>query len=763
MADETPKTPDDLVRHWTEELQAAQKETREWREEARGVVKRYLDERAESGKDITKFNILWSNTQVLMPALYARTPQPEVERRYRDKDPLSRDASMALQRALEFTVDAYDFDGTMRQCTQDYLLPGLACARVLYVPEMEEREGEDGKPYEAVAYEKVSCDYVYWEDFLHSPARVWTEVRWVAFREFMSRKALVKRFGEEGKQVPLGGTAKDTERLTPKDEAKKTAPVWEIWSKDDGKVYWMAEGHPTMLDTQDDPLGLSGFFPCPQPLIAGNTTGKLVPKPDYCQYQDQARELDLLTAKITALTDGLKVVGIYAGEHKEDFQHLFQRAKNNELVPVADWALLQGKGGLAGTIEWYPIEQVVNALVALHESREKVKQDLYEVTGIADIVRGASDPDETATAQRIKGRFATLRLEDKQAAVAKFARDLIRLKAELIAEHFSAETLATMTGLDFPMTKAEAMAPVLQAQQQAMATGQPPQEMPTPASSWEEIMALLQDDQLRSFRVDIETDSTIQPDEQEEKQSRIEFMEGVGGFLQNVAPMVQVGVVPADLAKEMLGFVVRGFRVGRELEHALDAMQAPPPQPDPEAEKAKAQVAIEEKKLQAQGQIKAAELAQTATLRREEMGLNLQIEREKMAMDQTRMAEEMALKRESTAMDHELKWGTALVSAQQKDREIEMKGAQGAPGAGGAARTPGAPARVPNFTQLRNDMTALAQTMEQFMAQQQQVMQQLQAQNAALLQAVAAPKHFEIRRGPDGRMTDVVGGSVTVQ
>jgi hypothetical protein len=65
----------------------------------------------------------------------------------------------------------------------------------------------------------------------------------------------------------------------------------------------------------------------------------------------------------------------------------------------------------------------VAALESLYEAREKVKQDLYDITGIADIIRGVSDPSETMGAQQIKSNFATLRIGDHQRAVQEFARE----------------------------------------------------------------------------------------------------------------------------------------------------------------------------------------------------------------------------------------------------------------------------------------------------------------------------------------------------
>ena len=50
-----------------------------------------------------------------------------------------------------------------------------------------------------------------------------------------------------------------------------------------------------------------------------------------------------------------------------------------------------------------PFDAVSEALKQLYDSRDRTKQVLYEVTGLSDLVRGASDPRTTATAEQIKG------------------------------------------------------------------------------------------------------------------------------------------------------------------------------------------------------------------------------------------------------------------------------------------------------------------------------------------------------------------------
>ncbi|OYV47809.1 MAG: hypothetical protein B7X10_04025, partial [Burkholderiales bacterium 21-58-4] len=201
-----------------------------------------------------------------------------------------------------------------------------------------------------------------------------------------------------------------------------------------------------ILDDIEDPLKLPEFLPSHDPLLATTTTDKRIPVPDFTEYQDQADELDILTARIDRLTRALKLSGVYPGQQKQVLQQLIDEGTENKLIPVEDWQAYSDKGGLAGFIQWMPIKEVAETLVQLYAARDKTKDLLYEITGIGDIMRGQTDPNETMGAQQLKANFSTRRIMPQQRAVARVARDLIRLLAGVIAEHFSPQTISMITG-----------------------------------------------------------------------------------------------------------------------------------------------------------------------------------------------------------------------------------------------------------------------------------------------------------------------------
>jgi hypothetical protein len=476
--DDAGDDPGAIVRFWLQQLKLAEREDRKWVKTGRLIVKRYRDERRDNsvGRNTAKFNILWSNVETLKPILYGRTPKPDVQRRHKVDDPVALQGAEILERALSYEDDLDEFDDVMQRVVEDRLLPGRGLARVFYEPEYGEPEedpdaepDEDGKrpTFRPVENERAPVRYVFWEDYRQTPARDPHDVWWKAYRTYQTRDELVRRFGRRiGQDVTLDYTPKGLEEdgeKGPQADAFKKAQVWEIWDKEKKRTIWVAPSYTDgPLDTKRDPLELPEFFPSPRPLSATMTNETLTPVADYSEYQDQAIELDILTGRIDKLTSALKVVGLYAGEDKASISQLFDdQGAENRLIPVEGWAMFMERGGLQNAIVWAPMEQIAKVLIQLYDARERVKRTLYEITGMADILRGETNPTETLGAQQLKAQFATRRISKAQKDVARFARDLMRLRGFVMARHFSPETLGQMSGLPAPLPAMPPMPPMM--------------------------------------------------------------------------------------------------------------------------------------------------------------------------------------------------------------------------------------------------------------------------------------------------------------
>jgi hypothetical protein len=437
---------------------------------------------------------------------------------------------------------------------------------------------------EFLAWEEVALDHVTWDDWLCSPARTWTEVRWVARRVYMTRDELADRFGRAvADDVPLDWYPKEigeAEALQPENQIFRRAQIYEVWDKPSRKVYWLAyEYGDRLLDERDDPLRLLEFFPTPRPLFATQTTDTLVPVPDYWLYRDQATQIDQLTSRISALSRAIKVSGVYDAA-QSDVARIFQEGIENQLIPVNQWGAFAESGGLKGSLDLLDIGMLATVLQQLVEVRAQTKQDLYEVTGISDIIRGTTAATETATAQQLKAGFGTMRLRARQNEVSRFVRDVIRLVGDVVCEHFQPRTMIAMSEIQYsPDAK---FAP--------------------------DAIAMLRDERSRPFRIDMETDSTIMANQQQEQQGRLQFIQTVGGFIGQAMPLVQEAPELGTLVGQLILFGVRSFPQAAELESAFEqavdqleqAIKAGQvqKQPDPKQQAAQQQAQMQQAQMQ---------------------------------------------------------------------------------------------------------------------------------------------------------------------
>jgi hypothetical protein len=639
-------------------------------------------------------------------------PTPVVVRRFKDKDRIARTAGEIVERALAYMIDKTGFDAAMRDVRQDYLLAGRGTAWIRYEADFEalqntaEGQTEAGnetdatEPAEQITDERVIVDYVSWQDFGHSPARRWEEVDAVWRRVFMSRDKLKARFGDElGSKIPLDHSARAEKNLTMSGMAQASgaekATIYEIWDKDEQEVIWISKSYPEILDRQPPPINLEGFFPCPKPFYATTATDSLIPVPDYIFYQDQAEQIDVLTARNDKLSDMLKLVGFYPAGSPESksLQEAVKIGTENTLIPIPSWTSFQEKGGV-GQIQWLPVDNVARVITECQQMRQALINDIYQITGISDIVRGASNPNETATAQNIKNQWGAVRVRDRQTEMQRFARDCLRIMGEVIAEKFQPATLMKITGMQLP-TDMDLMQYFQQQQMAAQAQGQQfqPPDPDTIPITVDQVIQLLHDDLMRSYRIDVETDSTIAADENQDKQSWNEMLQAVAMFMQQAMPVgAQLPpLVPA--LGEMLQTTIRKYRAGKQLEDSLDqaideitaeskqqqqqqkmmqeqqAGQPPqPPPPTPEMMKAQSDMQVDQAKLQNDIQISQAKQQLAQQIAMEE----LQLKQAQVAAEQRR--QDIEAQQDAANLEREVAFRQTLadLEARHSDRVTAM-------------------------------------------------------------------------------------------
>lgn len=603
------------------------------------------------GRD-REFQMFWANIEVLKPSIYSRPPVPVVVPRFRDRRPVPRAASEILERSAIVNFECEDIDQVMRLIRDDVAVQGRGVPWVRF-------EREPGK------YERVCIEHADRRDFVHELQRSWKEVGWVAKRSWLTKDEMEDRFKGTSGDAYLEAeyTVRNDDKKNGAADSESKAGVWEIWHKGEKKVIWVTPGVDVVLDRDDPDVNLEGFFPCPKPAYGTTQRRSLIPVPDMLFYKDQLEEINELTARIAALSEAVKVRGFYpagAGEIGDAIEAAIKANTNNQImVPISNWAAF-GNSGAKDMVVWLPIDQITETVTNIVAIRKQLIDDVYQITGLSDIMRGTTEASETATAQQLKSQYGSVRIRDKQAELVRVARDITRIMCEIMAENFAPKTLLEMSQYEIKTDAqvaqeeqqiiANAQAQVQQAmqnpemaqkaqqnpgaakqmldqlEQQTKAQIEKLQEEPT----IEKVMSLLREQKLRPFVLDIETDSTIQPDEDAQKQRATEFVTAVGGFVAQAVPLLQAVPQAAPLVSDTLKYVASQFRAGRELAGSIDefadAMKqmAGQQRPDPEAEKAKAETQMKQQELQGKFAIEKMKIDADQSGKAQEQQMKLQ-------------------------------------------------------------------------------------------------------------------------------------------
>ena len=737
------KIKDPGVQRYLDVMSTYDREFKRWEGRVEKIIKRYRDDRMQTTSQ-SHYNILWSNVQTLKAATFSRMPKADVSRRFKDNDPVGRVASMLLERALDFEIThSNDFEETLTACVYDRFLGGRGVSWIRYEPVIETVESEamesisedditDDEGSEYLDIETTPVDYVHWKDFGHEVARSWDEVTMVWRKVYMTRGMLKDRFPDWADKIPLDSSP-DDQKMKQTEGVGKRALIVEIWNKESKTVCWLSISLGKIIDEHDDPLQLEGFWPCPKPLFATMTNETLVPVPDFTLYQDQAGELDVLTDRIQGLINALKVRGVYDASTPE-LARLFTEGDNNTLIPVKNYSSFSEKGGMNGAVSLVDIRPIAEALSQAYQAMNQVKQQIYDITGISDIIRGASVASETATAQQIKGQYATLRLKTFQDDVAKFASAILKIKAQIICQHFQPETIVKIGGAA--------------------------QMSPTDQQMIPQAIELLKNNPMRTFRVEVLADSMLLADEQQEKADRVEFLQATSSFIEKAVQGAQAAPQLTPLLMDLLKFGVTGFRVGRSLEGEFDALadqqkeeqakkqaNPQPPPPNPEAIKAQA----EAQKSQTEAQMAQAKMQQEAQLEQVKLQLAQQEATTKAQMESQRLEFE----KWKTQLDNDTK---VLIAEMGAKTDLHLKSIDVNAAKEQETLTEMTPDGFEQPTSALSELIAsINQNMAMMVQTQQQHNQDLVLQQQAahdnLVGQLTKPK--QVLRGADGKIIGV--------
>lgn len=643
----------------------------------------------DNGWQDSKLDLFWASFEVLKPAVYAQPPVPAIAPIFKDNRRLQNTVGELLERCTISTFVRSNIDEVMLQTRDDLLFGGRGVIWVRY-------DTDDGQ--------QVCYDHLDRTDFLHEPARKWSEVGWVAGGFWLTRKEMERRFPK------LTESQLDNAKYTSKREdtdddlgvaVAQKCRVWEVWHRADNRVYWVTEGIDTILDDSEPQLKLTGFFPCPKPAYGTLKRRSLIPVPDWERYAIHFRKISDLTGRIYLLLDSVRMKGLIpaGGDVGDAIEQLIASDDDQMLVPVPGAQMMAQ--GAAGFVHWLPLKELAEAIAGLIAARDELINKFYELSGISDIMRGATEADETLGAQQLKSQYGSVRVREKIDELQRIARDVTRISAEIIAEHFSKDNILDMAQMEVPtkaliterikeveaaakeemealtakaeeaaqsgeVEPAQIQAEFQQGQQEIASKFAPMLEDLSNRVTIEEVMDLLRDDKARSFAFEVETDSTILTDELQEKASRNEFMATFTSASQGLMQLASMGEPGAKLAGEMMKFVLAPYRVGRQMDGAIEAFIDAAPDmaaaaaqeggdtealveannklAEAEMEKARAQMAkveADSQLKQAENERKVAELQQKA--QKDQMALMAEQEKLRQANDANMVKAEEAL------------------------------------------------------------------------------------------------------------------------
>jgi hypothetical protein len=665
------KTEADEHAKWVMEFQGAERFSKTWRDKGDKVVKAYLGEHTQAISDSkTRLNLFYSNIVTIKAMMYAKLPKVETDRRFLDPDDdVARVAAEMMERVLSNDMSQADdtFSDVIKEALQDRLLPGLGAVRVKYgMEEQDDPAGtldpETGEVVKVKKDEWTEFVYTYWDDILWSPARTKTEVRWIAFRAYMTKEEVEARWGEEVAKLiqytSKGPDFKDSKSTSLTDIPNRNqAEIWEIWDKDAKQVLWLSKTYTKILDRKDDPLGLPEFFPCEE-LVANLTSSKYLPKADYVIAQDLYEEIDSLQTRITHLTEAAKLVGVYDQSNKE-VARMFNEGVENTLIPVNNWAMLADKGGLKGVIDWLPVKDVVEAINTLQAQLQQRIQVLYQVVGMSDIMRGqATGPVASATEQKIKAQAASNRIQSLQDEFALFVSNLLNKKAWIVQKFYSPEQIIRLSNI-----------------------------ANTPDAQFAEAAIQMIKGPEFNLRVVVRADTMAQKDLAEIRESRSQYLQAIAQWVGQTQGMIQADPDSYPFLLQLLRFGLAAFESANEMESVIDrfsaqvekkiaAKNSQPPPPSPEQQKMQGQMQLEQMKQQADMQAKQVDQQMEGQKMQAEMAMEqqrFQLEVQKMQMEMQMQREEHQLKMQMMQAELQFKAQDAQIKQQSAVQQAQIK------------------------------------------------------------------------------------------
>jgi len=618
-------------------------------DEAENKVAKDGDEKgSKRGYPIYKFS-----TQKLEPAFYSRSPKVKAQRRFGIEDDMALTMSLIADRLGQWLIDNGHFDEGMLGACSDFIHASKATTQVIYetqteparmplMPQIDPATNQPtgyvdpatNQPYTGQVQsdgggyfymgekaiedtQKIYLAPIAFDEILHTPtAKTPAQITEIAYKFCLEKEEAEEKFNPDKTKQLSYKKGKDSEDDSDDAESVvETLEGWEIYCLDNKTVYWVSESYGDILKEQPDPLGISRFFPSPSFIISNKKRKSLYPTPIWVYLEATANQLHQIYERTFRLVRSIRRRCLVHGASPELLQAL-NRLDGEEYLAGVDISDILEKGGIKEIMQWVDVQELVAALTEMLQIEEHFKQLFFEWFNLPDILRGISDPADTAEAQGIKADSANDSFKYMKKQMVDLARDSAEIMLDVALKVFSNEKIAQIVGYDYLERGTPAQPP----------DQNNPQGIPGKPGHYErfpEALARLRNDKERLVKIDFETDSTSFRDEQREIQKQQMISNTVLQGLSTIGGMQHREF--SGIALKLLLSVINAMGGSSQSEDMIKsavsdvekAMSQPPPTP-PDYESMKIQLEANKAKaeqMQAQfdNQVKAKELSQEDT------------------------------------------------------------------------------------------------------------------------------------------------------
>lgn len=466
--------------------------------------------------------------------------------------------------------------------------------------------------------EKICFEPVLYKDWLVDPdIRRYNRCRRMAFVEHYSEPEFIEIFGK----AAFAKLPKPDQKDDQSQPKKQTIKVYEYWDAYEKEVVWLpdlGEDFVKPLDYlspypnedllgEDDSNGLYNldrFFPCPDPLIMNQSTDEFWPVPEYYQLQEIFQDIHTIFARMVALTRGIRVRLMF-DNNVEGLQAALNEAAEGDCFGIANLtqALVTAGGKLDNVVQYIPVKESIEGLNQLYLALEQRLNIVYKLTGTSDLLQGliTDGTQRTLGERQMTEKYALNQLADPQRKMQEFVRGAYQLMGEMAIKNFKD---ASLDRYIMPSTLD-----------------------PDDQKRYKAAMGLLKNN-LKRFRIELETDSTIAINEQYDKQMRVELVNALTVALEKTANIAAQSPALVKVELHAMKFLVQGFRQGKlfqsEITEAIDNVIAEIEETPQPFNKDEAAANLKQAEIQAKSQTEQAKIATNAQLEQYKISVDAQ-------------------------------------------------------------------------------------------------------------------------------------------